>query len=176
MKKLIVARYNEDVDWLKEVPSEWEVMIVQKDKDLPNKGREASSYFWAIDKLYPQLKSDDELAFVQGNPFPHIVKDELLNYLSTGIYGVTPFGPVFKCLGNGLPNHMGLPVAEKYEKWLMKPFPGEVKFVAGAQFGVRGSRIKKYKQKYYQLMQKEMSIDENPWTMERMWLELFKKT
>lgn len=173
MKRVIVARFNEDIEWTKDIPSDWDVVVVQKDVDTPNVGREASSYFWAIQKYYDEIKDDDSYIFVQGRYDDHT--PDLFDRFNN-IYGFQGFG-VSELIsdGQGMPNHPVIPVAEYYEDWFFRPFPGSVSYYPGAQFGVRGKRIKKYKKKYYEFMQGEMSRKDAPYVMERLWKTLFTK-
>lgn len=174
MKRLIVARYNENIDWINDIPKQWDVVVVQKGEDTPNVGREPSSYFWAIQKYYDEIKNDDEYVFVQGRYDDHT--PDLLERLENGVYGFEGMGiSELVSDGQGMPNHPVIPVAEYYEEWLFKAFPGSVSYYPGAQFGVRGKRIKKYKKPYYKFMQDQMSRKDAPYVMERLWKSLFSK-
>lgn len=75
---MVVARFNEDLDWLKKVP--WNYIVYNKGEDLPawikneiklqyNIGREAYSYLKYIIDNYDTLP--DYIIFAQGNPFDH---------------------------------------------------------------------------------------------------------
>ena len=74
---LVVARYNEDLEWLKTLP--WRYVVFNKGDDLaewveneiklPNIGREAHSYLIYITSNYDNLSK--YTIFVQGNPFTH---------------------------------------------------------------------------------------------------------
>lgn len=171
-KHVVVARYQENVDWTKEcVP---QVSIVQKESDLPNFGREPSSFLWYIVRNYDQL--DGLYFFCQGNPFDHC--KHMLNYINT-----VDFGPGFTWLGNqsfescgdGSPSHPGLPVAGIHELLTERNFPGRVMFAPGGQFCVGAETIKKHPKSYYQrcydLLKSETQA---PWVFERIWEELFK--
>jgi hypothetical protein len=73
--ELVVARYDEDLAWLKRVPRDFLITIYDKGdgssggKQLPNEGREAHTY------LHHLAERRDEAAdltvFVQGHPFDH---------------------------------------------------------------------------------------------------------
>ncbi len=75
---MVVSRYNENLDWLKDLP--WNYVIYNKGEDnlpewikniikLPNIGREAHTYLTYIIDNYENLP--DYSLFVQGNPFDH---------------------------------------------------------------------------------------------------------
>lgn len=167
MKHLVIATCGEDTSWsITNVPAEWSVQEVEKDKDVPNTGREPSSFLWAILKLYPNLQPDDQLAFVQGNPYDHCpwlsFNVDVEDYIPLGDYTYTS-------LGNGSPHHPGLPLAECYESWLGKPFPGAVLFAPGGQFMCTGAHILAHPLSLYERLLKEMEEGEKPWVLERLW-------
>lgn len=73
--EVIVARYNEDLEWIKEL--NYKVTVYNKNVDdnhlfsnnLPNVGREGHTFFNHIVNNYNNLP--EYLVFVQGNPFDH---------------------------------------------------------------------------------------------------------
>ena len=80
--KMVVARYNEDVNWAKKYNS----LVYNKGPDdlrggicLDNVGREAHTYLRHIITNYHNL--EDTLLFVQGNPFDHPIDFESLFYI-----------------------------------------------------------------------------------------------
>lgn len=151
MKILVVARYKENIDWTK---SHKNVCIVQKDKDLPNIGREASSYLWWIIKNYQNIP--DEVHFLQGDPFPHSDSNLLSNYF-----------PESDKNGCGL--HCGLRI-EEISKPLGIDIPDKWSFPAGANFIVSKSEILKYDLKWYKKAFKlSMEHDQAAWILERLW-------
>jgi Protein of unknown function (DUF3431) len=73
--KIVVARYNEDVEWTKAFPN---VLIYNKgsplqgeynELSLENVGREGHTYYTYIYDHYDNL--ENYTAFLQGNPFDH---------------------------------------------------------------------------------------------------------
>ncbi len=75
---LIVARYNEDLDWLQEIDQpfliynkgkEWPYNVPRK--DIFNKGREAETYLRAIIENYDSLNKFQNFIFLQGDPLDH---------------------------------------------------------------------------------------------------------
>lgn len=174
LKYLIVARWNEDRNWLDHIPDGWQLVLVQKDVDVPNVGREASSYFYAIDLLYRKIQPEDTLAFMQGMPFDHC--PEALRVLRD-VDEFTYLNDILKrCDGTGKPDHPYLEIKELYEKWVRKDFPGSVKFSPGAQFMVSGKDILKRPRKKYKKMYEEMCLDKyRPYVMERLWMSYFKE-
>jgi hypothetical protein len=167
MKRLAVARYNEDVRWIDQVHG-WTVTVVQKGEDMPNEGREPSSFFYAIHKFYPTIKDTDIYAFVQGKPFDHC--PDVVDTLNTAeVTGYTPLGNNNRVSdGKGYQDHAGLPVADKCREWLGIE-RDRFEFVAGGQFIITGKDIKKYPRKWYKTLMKDFCVEQNAWVAERMW-------
>ena len=163
--KLVVARFQEDVSWVEQFPA-WEPMIVQKDVDLPNVGREPASFFWAMERLYD---SHGTLAFVQGNPFAHAPNLDLRPVTEFTWLG----NPHYVTDGNGGPHHYGLSVSTKLNEWLGQEWGEPIRFAAGGQFLIPGHLLRKWPREKYAQMLEEMSVGENPWVMERLWGQFF---
>jgi len=176
MKILVVARHNEDVSWLEEVAG-WEGLVVQKGLDLPNVGREASSYLWAMQRLYDGIADDDLAAFCQGSAFDHFDREELDEPVEwfRPLGARAPTGPIsgwHRSFADGAPDHPGLPIRESYEAWVARPWPGHVDFVAGAQFIVTGACLKQHPKERYAGLAEQMN-GPGPWVMERLWAAFF---
>jgi hypothetical protein len=147
---LVVARYNENVDWINEPH-----FIVQKDEHLPNQGRETSSYFWYIIENYDNLP--DVCKFRQGNVHEHKIN----NFTTTSDH-------------TGLPHDFkNLPIKEIAET-LSLEIPDTLFFTAGAQFDVTREQIlarpKAWYEKAYTV---SMEIEKSPWAFERLWKYIF---
>jgi len=170
MKKLVVARYRENIQWTHEIEG-WDVWVLMKDFDLPNEGREASTYFHALHELYDDLENDDLVACVQGNPGQHA--PQLFMEINHSVDRFLPLGQWRVITDHeGYPHHPGLPLAEKAEEWgIEAEFP--LCFVAGAQFIVTGEAVKSRPKSYYAEMKERMSEEHAPWIMERLWARLF---
>ena len=83
MNTLVVARYNENVDWVCAVPDSFRVYIYNKGEPItsgaiaaratvierPNQGRESETYLWHL--LNDPHPEDDAVLFTQGDPFEH---------------------------------------------------------------------------------------------------------
>ena len=74
--QMVIARYNEDVSWLKNYEN---VIIYNKGEkiqskhqvfELPNIGREAHTILYHIFSNYEDLA--DNTVFLPGNPFDHL--------------------------------------------------------------------------------------------------------
>ena len=163
--KLVVAQYQEDVSWVSDFPA-WEPLIVRKEIDLPNEGREPSSFFWAMERLYG---TNETIAFVQGNPFAH-APDMRLNPVD----GFTWLGnATYLSDWDGGPHHYGLPVRERLWAWFGQEWGEPISFAAGGQFLIPGHLLRKWPKEKYADMREAMSVGENPWVMERLWERFF---
>lgn len=76
MTSIVIARYNENLDWLKKF-NNLNIKVYDKGEDLihnskklPNIGREAHTYLTYIVENYDNL--DDVTIFTQGNPLDHV--------------------------------------------------------------------------------------------------------
>lgn len=173
MQHLVVARHREDLSWLERVPERWQPLVIEKDVDLPNAGREASSYLHAFQRLYPDLADEDLVCCVQGNPLPHCpALFGILGMIAPTRFHWLGHWKIADCDRHGNPHHPGLPVGEMYERWIGRPWPGNVSFTAGAQFVATGREILGYPVEKYAWLQEEMSQDKAPWVMERLWEQL----
>ena len=74
----IIARYNEDITWVKDLKGD--VLVYNKGEnyiwdfpkiDAENYGRESETYVRAIIENYDKLDQYDEFALMQGHPFDH---------------------------------------------------------------------------------------------------------
>jgi glycosyltransferase involved in cell wall biosynthesis len=170
VKHLVVARHEEDTSWYSRIPSGWKLLEVQKGRELPNTGREASSFLWAILHLYPTLQPDDVVAFVQADPFDHTPDIDLFLLLDRPTTGFRALGDyTYLSNGDGTPHHAGIPVKERYEEWLGKKWPGVVRFSPGGQFCVPGSAILRHPPAFWQRLLDVMGEEWNPWILERLW-------
>lgn len=174
---LVVARWDEDTSWTAGVPDNWAVETVQKDVDLPNRGREPSSFLWWILANYRRLRTTGVYGFVQGDPFPHAA--DLVARLGQPVDGFAPLSnhEPFRCDGMGRPHHEGVPVAECHERWLGRPCPPEVTFWPGGQFAVTGQVLRRrpvgfYRRVYDDLMGRD---GQQPWAAERLWPLMFDR-
>lgn len=159
---MVVARYNENMDWLKDLP--WDYIVFNKGEDdlpswiknqvrLPNIGREAHTYLTYIIDNYDNLP--DYTICVQGNPFEHTKKlTEKINNFD----GSSDFFPLSdKTLpsdGSGGKHHPGLKVAESAGIFLnnMEFFESPM----GAQFIVSKKAILFHSKMTYQKIVESM--------------------
>ncbi len=172
MNLLVVARYEENLDWLNTPPAGWTPLIIEKGRDMPNRGREAASYLFAIDREYRKLPHRGRVAFVQGNPFDH--SPDLLKQLARDGHGFQWLGPADHRTGpQGEPHHPGLPIAAKYETIVGRPFPGYLDFAPGGQFMVPTAAIHRRPRRFWRGLCDHAQQDDMPWVLERLWEAIF---
>lgn len=156
---IVVARYNEDLEWTKQFPN---IIVYNKGEPLPddfnqillnNFGREGHTYYKYIYDNYDNLA--DYTIFLQGNPFDHSPNliYNLNNYINNEDLSIDfEFLSELIVNGNltGCVEHEGLPLIETYEKLF-----GERKenmgfqFGAGAQFIVSKQKILQRPKEFY---------------------------
>lgn len=178
---LIIARYNENLDWLKNF--EYSYTIYNKGKNIDkkhyinvsNKGRESESYLRFIVDNYNNLPKT--MIFLQGNPFPHCknLSSEISNYKDENFYFLGK--KLTFDYANGLPNHRrGLDIP-KIEKELGL-FEGREKyyFMPGAQFIVKSNSVYYRSYEWWKNAYDVHNSHENsPWVFERLWGYIFSK-
>ncbi len=173
MKYLIIARWNEDLTWVEDVPEEWTPLVVYKDVCVPNEGRESSSYIYGLERLLDGLTATDTVAFMQGYPWHHC--DHAVECLDGPMNGFTYLGDwIVECDKNGQPNHPDLDIGGAYDRWVGGDRPRSFQFVAGAQWVMPASHALKYDHQYYQDLFQWANEDEKaPWILERLFPYIF---
>ena len=175
-KYLVVARFREDTGWTDRLEG-WNIITVQKEDngmpgDMPNVGREPSSFCHAIAERYDSITPTDVWAFVQGRPFDHCPDViERMNAYKSSFQWLGEPGK--STLSNGAPDHPGLPVAEKYKEWLDREFIGSIDFAPGGQHIVEGQNILARPKDFYEFLKDDFAVGENAWVAERLWKEIY---
>lgn len=159
---LVVSRYRESLDWLKDLPPQIKIVVYNKGPDdltiphinLPNVGREGHTFYYHICN---NEITDDYTFFVQGNPYPHCSN---LNYhIKQALMGKIPHNFLLLAhdqfpihLASGCTKHPGLPFASVCRNIFGPTFNIETidvyKFGAGGQFVIRPSAIKSNREIY----------------------------
>ena len=180
---IVVARYNEDLEWTKQLSN---VIIYNKGTPLPddfnpimlnNVGREGHTYYKHICDNYDNLA--DYTFFLQGNPFDHspniitnihiCVNDQTMN-IGFEILSER----IFRSNLSGCPHHSGIPLIETYEKvFNERKECMEFIFGAGAQFIVSKQRILQRPKEFYLNIVKILENEINP--IEGFAIERFHK-
>ena len=196
MIELVVARYQEDLSWLNNIPSSLRVTVYNKGPalslpatPLPNIGREAHTY---LRHLLARYDAPPALTvFVQGKPFDHAPDlHKILRALAAGELSVADF----KWLGfladtddnrgrrlfvpwSKNPAREELPLDEFYEKLFDTPAPETFRFFAGAQFIVTAACRRRRPREFYERalrLTEEMPLAAH--CLERLWDRVFGVT
>jgi hypothetical protein len=182
--RLIVARYNEDLAWLEDVPSDWTVFVYNKGEPLPdgvvgengwsfsvpNVGREAETFCRHNAAIMPAEWN----VFVQGNPFDHC-HDPLgeANRIVARGDRVGWLGYHFDTAWNAPPHTLAaLDFPTVWHDVGMEGIcPTRLSFPAGAQMVVHGSVIERRHRAWWQRAAEVAATDD--WRVahcfERMW-------
>lgn len=171
--RLVVARHTEDLSWLDKVDPVWHRTIITKGQQVPNTGREASSYLWAMENIC--YEDDGWVCFLQGNPFGHF--DGLFEALNKPMQYELQMTPLARGFvptdAHGAPHDADLPVREFFERFI-GPWPtaddGQLMFGPGAQFIVPAAYIRGHTRD--EIREIREAVDEHPegaWAMERIW-------
>ena len=170
---IVVARYNEDVEWSKQFPN---VIIYNKGSKLEgnynevildkNVGREGHSYYKYIYDNYENL--EDYTIFLQGNPFDHSpnLVQNINNYINDKNINISfefLSENILECNLNGCKEHPGLPLAGMFTYLFnIKRKNMKFKFGAGGQFIVSKSQILKRPKSFYLKIIRLLEKDINP--------------
>jgi len=158
---IVVARYNENVEWSKQFPN---VIVYNKGEKindnyneylLPNVGREGHTYYKYICDNYDNLA--DYTIFLQGNPFdhsPNIISmlNEYSNTTNTDFNINFEFlsETILDCNLSGCQAHGSLPLIDIYEQLFNeRKEEMQFKFGAGAQFIVSKKCILNKSKEFY---------------------------
>jgi len=170
---IVVARYNEDLEWTKQFLN---VIIYNKGTQLNsndfnqillnNVGREGHTYYKHIYDNYDNLA--EYTFFLQGNPFdhsPNIISNlnKYINNTDLSIDFEFLSEEILDCNLNGCNSHYGLPLINIYEKLFdeRKEYM-EFKFGAGAQFIVSKKKILQRPKEFYLKIVEMLENDISP--------------
>jgi hypothetical protein len=169
--KIVVARYNEDISWIKQFTN---VLIYNKGNDmdsneyniikLDNVGREGHTFYKHIYDNYDNL--DEYIVFLQGDPFAHTINliDKLNKYVNKKNFKYERIGYAeLRCWLSGCKIHKGLPIKEVYEK-LFGTIKEEMEFsfTGGGQFIVSKEIILSRPKNFYLKIVKLLEYDIDP--------------
>lgn len=175
-RAVIVARWNEDVSWLSDLPSGWRPEVVQKDRDLPNTGREASSYCWWVSRNRDRIDPAGTYAFLQGSPYephgfrpPHLV--EVDGFAPLGRDVVTERFADGWIEGRNLGPEWAHAAAGAWRAWVSRTErpPEYNSFVIGAQFLVPGRALLARPDGWWRAYGSWCCYGHRPWIAERIW-------
>jgi len=165
--ELVVARYDEDLAWLKRVPKDFRITIYDKGDGasggipLLNEGREAHTYLHHLAERHDSLA--DLTVFVQGHPFDHA--PDLHKQLGAYAEG-TAAAADFYWLGfladtddprgrrlfvpwSKNPERKELQLEDFHRELFGEPGPDAYRFVVGAQFAVTRATAHRRPREFY---------------------------
>ena len=186
--ELIVARYNEDINWIKEnnlnkittlYCKEKKDDIDQKDYlrvyELPNVGREGQTYLHHIIQNYDNLA--DVNIFVQANPFDHCSSsiDFIKNNINS-FQGYKPFPTFSWPIVNFLCRNLNIPhIRNICEELFINP-PSNFDTWFNGMFIVSKSTIRMRSKDFYKKCLSYVIHSNNPiegHVLERIWVLIF---
>ncbi|GAB3640482.1 DUF3431 domain-containing protein [Spirosoma arcticum] len=195
MIELVVARYTEDLSWLRKRPANLTVTVYDKSPDasggeqvtaLPNIGREAHTYLHHIVSRYESLT--EWTVFCQGKPFDHAYdfKKTMRDYAASP----TTIGP-FKWLGHLIDTDdkqgerlfrpwsknedgRGLDLRSFHQALFGTDGPNNYTFVLGAQFAVHRELIRQQPLSFYErALTVSITFPDAAHCFERSWDRVF---
>lgn len=187
---IVVARYNEDLDWLKDF-TDHSLYVYDKGGNanqyaypLPNIGREAHTYIYHILQKYDRLP--DRTIFLQGDPIDTkcFKPAQPQGWLNKPLLDIVNFDPslefepltrLFQCNYDGGPNQPGLRLREDvFDKFFVDTPPEPIEFPIGAQFIVSRKAIQYRSKAFYKALLDEFETSQLlPWQLERVWPYVF---
>lgn len=193
MIELVVARYAEDLAWLRNIPPPIRATVYDKNPDaphpnaigLPNVGREAHSYLHHICERYESLAP--LTVFCQGKPFDHAfdfrktLRELVQNPDSTPdfrwlghiIDTDSSDGALFKTWSKN-PDGGGLDIAAFHRALFGSQGPGEYQFYLGGQFVARREGIRRRPLDFWRrALQISMEFPDAAHCYERTWDRVF---
>jgi hypothetical protein len=197
MKKydVIIARYNEDVSWVKELDSnKFNIKLYNKGEQnieiesisLENFGRDGHTFINYIVENYNNLP--DYVIFLQGKPFDHcknvfeMIKnhtDEPYVCLSDHVIDENINGwyehLVEKDSSMPFPNMKRFRLKETANAILGSETPEKCTFAAGQQYIINKNYILNRSHDFYKVIIERFKIDfVLPWHVERLWFNILK--
>ncbi len=198
--ELVVARYHEDLQWVRRVPKRFRVTVYNKGRDepalwrrmnqdvspLPNVGREAHTYLHHIVERYDQLA--DVTVFAQGKPFDHVPSFHRtmhqLAFHKLAVNGFLWMGFIIDrddatgslLFQNWSRNTERRPLAmDRFWRALWdEPAPDQVTFYPSGHFAVTAAQIRRRPRSFYQrALQISAADDDMAHCFERTWDRLF---
>jgi len=191
--ELVVARYDEDLAWLKRVPRDFRVTIYDKGdgssegKQLPNQGREAHTYLHHLTEHYDEIA--DLTVFVQGHPFDHAPDlHKILKAYADGSDSVSDFhwlgflADTDDARGRRLfvpwsknPERHELQLEEFHRELFGSPGPEAYRFFVGAQFAVTRAAVRRRPRAFYEsAAELAVRFPLAPHCFERCWDRIFE--
>lgn len=170
-RHLIIAHYNENIDWVKNIQPNIHVHVIDKKKN--NIGRESYAYLEYIVDNYDHL--DGHYIFCQGNPFDHC-RDFIYKVNKGTSLGFYPLADNYITNNvNGQPNHNPPLQGDQICRDIGIHIDEELYFPTGAQFIVSSDIIKQRPKEFYSYcLNVHYKYQDAPWVFERIWHKIFQ--
>jgi len=201
--KIVVARYNESIEWLK--PQMKHCLIINKGTPLniiderlrPNLGRESESYLWYIIHHYNSLP--DVIIFTQANIADHKGRNDISILmklrLSALIHGKSKatmkhneynnqtWGPQWNIkngeyhLKENYKNNEPIVFINWFQRYIEPEYPESLHIYMNAIFAVKKEHILKHPKSYYETLIEQVNHHINPSEghfFERSWYYIFR--
>ncbi len=174
--KIIIARYKEDISWIKNIKKQYkDIIVYNKGSSLnieneimtENVGREGHTFYKYIYDHYDEL--DDYTIFIQGNPFDHL--PNAITIINKFIENENQLNITFQPLSTRLlicnlvecKYHKGLPLYTTYE-YLFGKTKRNINYLfgPGGQFIVHKLEILRHPKEFYLKILNLLSTSVNP--------------
>ncbi|NBS67523.1 DUF3431 domain-containing protein [bacterium] len=197
---IVVARYDEDIRWIEDLPSNILEHVIIYNKGDPikipdlnviticNVGRESHTYLTYIIDNYDHLP--EHVIFIQANPFQHVHRPPIANMEEwiqswSNVEISTNYEPTCDPYTFRIREYNGQiqsPAPTCFGKWfetyINRKYPDnrDMKWYFGACFGVSRERIHLRSKVYYQRLLDQVSLHKSPEVghyLERSWYYIF---
>lgn len=174
--KIIIARYKEDISWIKDIKKELKDIVVYNkgtslniDNEImmENVGKEGHTFYKYIYDHYDEL--DDYIMFLQGNPFDHL--PNAINVINQFIENEYKLKSSFCALSSRILRcnlidcqyHKNLPLYQTYQ-YLFGESRNDLHYLfgAGGQFIVHKIEILRHPKEFYLKIVNLLSYSVNP--------------
>lgn len=174
--EIVVAHYNENLDWLDGINQRKTIYSKAAGGDLQNVGFEAQTFLHHFAARYDDLA--DVTVCLQGNPFPHIDQPlaKIIESINHEDFSFMPISAFYSWQDrDGNPDHVGLRESnEKMWQHFKKCKPPEKWFSSyGGQFAVHRDLIHARSQKYWGEAAEIVLTKNDACAVERMWHQIF---
>jgi Protein of unknown function (DUF3431) len=187
---IVIARYNESLDWLDTCLTPHQrrsVWVYDKGASgsLPNIGREAHTYLTHIIENWDNLP--ERVYFLQGDPFPHLEFQPSFEMIQKWFRAwdsqINRGGFSKNIKVNDIDRNYREPNTDpcplNFGDWMeahVAPFRSPIHWYTGAIFGVSGANIKNRSKEYYIKLLEEFQTlkPETAYYIERCWFYVFQ--
>lgn len=195
MRSIVVAHYNEDLSWLRDIPDLAGCVIYVYVKGemptcelpenarlirLPNVGRESHTYLYHVLTHYDKLS--EYVLFIQGHPWDHRTKEQVFGPYMTCENAFYPVAnklrmPKWWKISQGGVKSSGGTISDWWRRVFDQPYPSYgTRVVWNGIFSVRRDLILKRPLIYYERLFKTLNHHSNPEEghfFERTWGDIF---